>query len=88
MQLPQIASRHTCTLKKSLSDTFQRRIIVVLETIKPDNAIATTLECGGDVGSYESDSAGGKHRDPIASAHFGRCLDLFFPGRTGPTVGP
>lgn len=77
-------NEHTSAFKKSLASSFQCRVIVIVEVVESEDAVATAFEGGGHMGSDESGGAGDQDREPVSGSDFGGGSDPFFPSRAAP----
>lgn len=82
-----VDNEHARALQKRLASSLQGGIVVVVEIVESEYAVAAALKSRGDMGSDEAGGAGDEHRDAVAGADPGGGADPFFPGGSAPVVG-
>lgn len=70
-----------------MAGAFEGGIVVVVEVVEAEDAVATALKSGGDVGADEARGAGDEDREAAIVADAGGGADPFFPGGSAPGVG-
>lgn len=63
-----------------MSCALQRRVVVGVEVIEAEDAVASFLQREGAVSSDEARGAGDQHRHAVGAAWGGGVADLFLPG--------
>ncbi|CAL9071826.1 unnamed protein product [Musa acuminata var. zebrina] len=75
---------HAAGLQHRLSRLLQRRVVVIVEVVKPDHAVAAPAEGEGDVSPDEAGGAGDEHGHASGAAGGGRFPDLLLPLHSAP----
>ena len=76
---------HAGPVEERLAGALQGRVIVIVEVVEAEDAVAAALEGRGDVRADEAGGAGDEDGDAVAGADAGGGADPLLPG--GPTPG-
>lgn len=74
-------------LQKGLPRSLERRIVVIVEVVEPQDAVSASFQGGGDVCADETGGSGDEDGDAAAGADVGGGSDAFLPGGAAPGVG-
>ena len=66
---------------------FQRRVVIGIEIVETDNAVAAFFQGEGDMGTDETGGAGDKDRKGRRRMRKGGVTELFFPLDSPPRGG-
>jgi hypothetical protein len=80
-------NKHSASLQKGLPCSLERWIVVIVEVVKPQNAISAAFESGGDMGTDETGGSGDENRETAAGTETGGGSDPFLPSGSTPGVG-
>lgn len=77
---------HAGPLQQRLAGALQGWVVVVVEVVEPEHAVAAALEGGGDVGADEAGGAGDEHGHAVPGPDAGRGPDPLLPCGAAPAV--
>ena len=78
---------HPAPLQEGLPRSLERRIVVIVEVVQPQNAVPASFQGRRDMGAHEPGGSGDENRDAAAGADMGGGSDTLLPSGASPGVG-